>query len=166
MWATYWGYAICGEKPLRLQGFTEAIMCWQSLQKLLELVLTNNGHVKSCVFRGGSKYKVRKECMNTEYIWRVLGALTIYCHFCVISILGLQDSEHQQCEDLPHFSILYRTPGVDIAPLMLEAIEIAPLSPTPAPSLGSREHCSLGLLNYWGYQFLMASLHVPRARWL
>ena len=76
--------------------------------------------------------------MNTEYTRRVLGALAIYCHFCVTSILDLQDSEHPQCKDLLHFRILYRTPGVDIAPLMLEAIEIAPLSPTPAPSLGSR----------------------------
>ena len=59
---------------------------------------------------------------------------------------------------------LNSTPGVNIALLMLEAMDIASLSPTPAPSLGSREHWSLGLLNYWGYQFLMASLHVPRAR--
>ena len=44
-----------------------------------------------------------------------------------------------------HFRILYRTPGVNIAPLVLEAIEIAPLSPTPAPLLGSGEILELGL---------------------
>ena len=44
-----------------------------------------------------------------------------------------------------HFRILHRIPGVNIAPLVLEAIEVAPLSPTPAPRLGSRKYWRLGL---------------------
>lgn len=44
-----------------------------------------------------------------------------------------------------YFRILYRTPGVNIVPLVLEVIEITPLSPTPAPLLGPGEILELGL---------------------
>jgi len=38
-----------------------------------------------------------------------------------------------------HFRILHRIPDVNIAPLVLEATEIAPLSLTSVPLLGSRK---------------------------
>ena len=49
--------------------------------------------------------------MDTEYTQRVLGALTIYCHFQVISPLSrlsthLHDSEHPQCEEFPFLNIV------------------------------------------------------------
>jgi len=54
------------------------------------------------------------------------------------SQLPFSPFEHPQCEDF-HFRILHRIPGVNIAPLVLEATEIERLSPTPAPLLGSRK---------------------------
>jgi len=45
--------------------------------------------------------------------------------------------EHPQCEDF-HFWILHRTPGVNIAPLVLEARDRTPITHT-TPLLGSRK---------------------------
>ena len=54
----------------------------------------------------GQNVKAGKECMNTEYNQKVLGALAIYHHFRVISPLFLfsshvYDPEHPPVRGLP-----------------------------------------------------------------
>ena len=108
-------------------------------------------HVRTEGREQGQNVKAGEECMNTEYNQRVPGHLAIYHHFRVISPLFSFSTHLYDPEQPPprarafHFRILYRTPGVNIAPLVPEAIEIAPLSSTPAPLLGSGEILELGL---------------------
>ena len=106
-------------------------------------------HVRTEGREQGQNVKAGEECMNTEYNQSVPGLslfIIIFESFrlCFHSPLTCTILSTPRAR-ASHFRILYRTPGVNIAPLVLEAIEIAPLSPTPAPLLGSGEILELGL---------------------
>ena len=124
------------------------------LRQLLETGLASHGYIISRAYGGE---RARPECQGRgrvhEYRIQLKSSggsrylSSFSSHFAFVFIL-----HSPRCTILStprarasHFRILYRTPGVNIAPLVLEAIEIAPLSPTPAPLLGSGEILELGL---------------------
>ena len=87
--------------------------------------------------------------MSTECSQRALGDLAIYHHFhvtclCFHLLLTCMILSTPYVR-IFQFRILHRTTRAYIAPLVLEAIDITPLSPTPAPLLCSGEILELGL---------------------